>query len=482
MITALVMCFAPVKTDMYAFADEYEDEEVLPFEIDGRWVNGILYGLLEDGTVRVDGIDTDAIGSTSVTIPGNVTIEGKNYTVSTIDSVGNKVSSVVIPDTVTDIHSSSFSYAKIKSITIPGSVTFMPGAFNHNETLESIVFEEGIREITNDVCYMCPNLKNVTFPDGLETIGQCAFMACNSLEAIDIPDTVTEIVGNAFSDNPKLSKVKLSAGLKKISRGAFVRCPALTSIDLPDSLEFLGPMSFVDCPIKTITIPAFAEIGTSDFYSVGFYTDGNDYIAGTYDGFTIKGYEGSDAEKYAKAYGIKFISLGKMADRFSLTLSKTEYAYNGKAKKPKATLTKIEIGTVDPSEYTIKYSNNKKVGKATVTATIKYKDNTIVKTANFKIFPKPTKLSKVTAASKGFTATWKKQAKETTEYQIQYSTKSSFKNAKIVKVKKNTTLEKTVKELSAKKKYYVRVRTYKKVGKINYYSTWSKAKTVKTKA
>ena len=56
---------------------EYEDEEVLPFEIDGRWVGGILYFLQEDGTVRVDGIDTDAIGSTSVTIPGNVTIEGK---------------------------------------------------------------------------------------------------------------------------------------------------------------------------------------------------------------------------------------------------------------------------------------------------------------------------------------------------------------------------------------------------------------------
>jgi len=50
-----------------------------------------------------------------------------------------------------------------------------------------------------------------------------------------------------------------------------------------------------------------------------------------------------------------------------------------------------------------------------------------------------------------------------------------------VKVKKNKTTSSTVKKLKAKKKYYVRIRTYKKVNGKTYYSGWSKVKNVKTK-
>lgn len=50
-----------------------------------------------------------------------------------------------------------------------------------------------------------------------------------------------------------------------------------------------------------------------------------------------------------------------------------------------------------------------------------------------------------------------------------------------MKIKKAKTLTATIKKLKAKKKYYVRIRTYKTVKKKNYYSTWSGAKSVKTK-
>ena len=71
-------------------------------------------------------------------------------------------------------------------------------------------------------------------------------------------------------------------------------------------------------------------------------------------------------------------------------------------------------------------------------------------------------------------------------YEVQYSTSSNFKKGnKTVTVGKNMTTSKSVSKLSAKKKYYVRVRTYKNV-KINgqnvkLYSGWSKAKSVTTK-
>lgn len=99
----------------------------------------------------------------------------------------------------------------------------------------------------------------------------------------------------------------------------------------------------------------------------------------------------------------------------------------------------------------------------------------------YTIVPKGTSISSIKAKSKAFYVKWKKQSSQTTGYQIQYSTSSKFKRAKTVSVSKNSTTSATVKKLSKKKKYYVRVRTYKKVGKAYYYSSWSKAVSVKTK-
>ena len=102
----------------------------------------------------------------------------------------------------------------------------------------------------------------------------------------------------------------------------------------------------------------------------------------------------------------------------------------------------------------------------------------------FKINPKKAKLSKVKAGKKAFTASWEKQSTHTTGYQLQYSTSKSFKNAKTKTVSKSKTSKK-ITGLKAKKKYYVRIRTYKTVqqnGKaINIYSSWSKTRSVKTK-
>ena len=93
----------------------------------------------------------------------------------------------------------------------------------------------------------------------------------------------------------------------------------------------------------------------------------------------------------------------------------------------------------------------------------------------------------MSAAKKGFTVKYKKQATQTTGYQIQYATDKNFKkNKKTVTVKKNKTTSVKVKKLKAKKKYYVRVHTYKNVKDADgnakkLYSSWSKTKTVKTK-
>ncbi|MFR7716200.1 MAG: M64 family metallopeptidase [Clostridium sp.] len=170
----------------------------------------------------------------------------------------------------------------------------------------------------------------------------------------------------------------------------------------------------------------------------------------------------------------------------SIKLKATSLTYNGKVRTPKV-IVKDRTGKtlVKNTDYTVSYAKGRKyVGKYAVKITFKGKYSG-TKTLYFTIKPKATSISSLKAGSKKFTVKWKKQATQTTGYQVQYSASSKFSKAKTVTVGKNTTVSKKISKLSGKKKYYVRVRTYKTVkinGKsIRIYSSWSKAKTVTTK-
>ena len=99
---------------------------------------------------------------------------------------------------------------------------------------------------------------------------------------------------------------------------------------------------------------------------------------------------------------------------------------------------------------------------------------------------KKTKLTKVSGKKRAIRVSWKRittplGALYMDGYQIQYSRNKNFRGAKKVKVKSYKSSSKTLKRLKRRKTYYVRVRTYAKVGKKTYYSKWSKAKKVRTR-
>ena len=101
--------------------------------------------------------------------------------------------------------------------------------------------------------------------------------------------------------------------------------------------------------------------------------------------------------------------------------------------------------------------------------------------AILKLVVKATTLSKLTPAKRAITVKWKKGG-SITGYQIQYALNSKFTSGKkTVKITKSGTVSKKITKLKAKKKYYVRVRTYKTVSGKTYYSKWSKYKYTKTK-
>ena len=167
-------------------------------------------------------------------------------------------------------------------------------------------------------------------------------------------------------------------------------------------------------------------------------------------------------------------------------LSVTECIYNGKTRKPAVTVTDSKGKLLkNNTDYAVSYaSDGKNVGIHTVTVTLKGRYSGIIK-KTFMVKPKGTGIAKLTPKKKGFAAKWKKQGSQITGYELQYSTSSKFMGAKIVKNIKAKVTSKKVAKLKAKKKYYVRIRTYKTV-KVNgktqkLYSGWSKAKTVTTK-
>lgn len=167
----------------------------------------------------------------------------------------------------------------------------------------------------------------------------------------------------------------------------------------------------------------------------------------------------------------------------TVALSKTSYTYDGKEKKPGVTVTDWLVDPISKSEYTVTYPKSaKNVGKYTVT--IKFKNHYVgTEKRTFTINPKGTSVSKVTSPKKAqLKVTWKKQATQTTGYQVQYSTDKNFKKGnKTVTVKGAKTTAKTISKLTKGKKYYVRVRTYKTVNKTNFYSGWSKSSSVTVK-
>ena len=166
-------------------------------------------------------------------------------------------------------------------------------------------------------------------------------------------------------------------------------------------------------------------------------------------------------------------------------ISYAHQTYTGKQIKPSLQVTHKGKALKQGVDYTVTYKNNKAVGKAQalVKGIGKY---TGTRTITFKILPKATSVSKAKAAKRGFTVAWKKPSKanlkQTTGYKVQWSTDKSFKKSvksKLVKKSKTTSLK--VSKLKGGKKYYVRVCAYKKAGGTYYYSSWSKAKAVKTK-
>ena len=189
----------------------------------------------------------------------------------------------------------------------------------------------------------------------------------------------------------------------------------------------------------------------------------------------------SDTANYNKATKNITVTINKVNNK--ITASNFTKKYSKKAQS-------FSIGAKQVGNAKLTYSSNNKnvkvnsAGKVTITSTANATQgyNKATKKITIVVNPPTVKISKLSnIASRKMTIKWNKNT-AVTGYQIQYSTDKKFKkNVKTITIKKNSTISKTIAKLTKNKKYYVRIRGYKTVSKVNYYSAWSSIKNVKIK-
>lgn len=157
-----------------------------------------------------------------------------------------------------------------------------------------------------------------------------------------------------------------------------------------------------------------------------------------------------------------------------------ELVYTGKRLTPAVKVTYGSRTLKNGTDYSVAYRCNVNPGIATVV--VKGKGRyTGSQTDEFDIVLGKTKIKKLKKGKKSFTVKWKRQKAGKVGYQVRYSLKKSMKKAKVKTVKKNAKTKLKVKKLKKKKRYYVQVRTFKKIAGKKYYSAWSPKKKVKVK-
>ena len=457
---------------------------------DSSQYGNIYYEEKEDGTIEITDCDDSA---TSIDIPS--AIDGKSVT-----SIGNNafyscknLVNVTIPDSITSIGNNAFEYcASLKSVLIPGSVTSIGNAaFNRCESLMNIEViknnsnyfsQDGVlfdKNKTKLIQYPIGN-KRIAYdiPNGVKSFGDCAFDSCSTLKNITIPDSVTSIGWGVFSGSESLTNIDVSENnlnyssyegvLFNKNKTELIKYPIgneRTSYNIPAGVINFGDV-FSDCKnLVNITIPnSVTNIGVGAFWqcaNLASITITNSVTSiGNYAFYDCKNLK--DIYYYGTQSEWNNISVGSNNEYF---INATIHFSSAPTPTPTPTPTPAPTPTPSPAPTPAPTQPI-----ATPNATVKAVSK-----------PKSTSIKKLKAAKKAVSVEWKKVS-GVKGYQVQVATDKKFKkNKKTATVKKQKTTKVTIKKLKAKKKYYVRMRTYKTVNGKKVYSSWSKVKTIKTK-
>ena len=387
-LTAILIPDCITSIDDYAFADTNLDSLVLPAELNslGRCILSGNKGVTE---IVIPKTLSSTGSSYSNLIEGDGPFAESNVQKATIESgmtvipehlfhKNSTLTSVEIPDTVTEISCYAFAQTGLENIELPSSVTTLQYEIFSGGNLLQISIPDSVTGMGNAIFQNCSKLQKVKLPKARYNISDYTFAGCTSLEEIQLPKTVTTIWPHAFDGCSSLKKVEWSDCLESIKDNAFKGCTSLTEIVIPNTVRELGNEAFRNCDgLEKIVIPnSVTTIGNGVLYdcdsltniSVGVgisklsescfeHCDNLEKIVLPYTiksidksafkecialkeitiprntssigtsvfsypaKMTIYGVAGTYAEKYAGEKGIKFVAIDKKTEKVSLDKS-----------------------------------------------------------------------------------------------------------------------------------------------------------------
>ena len=448
---------------------------------------------------------------------------------------------VSFPSTLLTIGESAFSdCGALTEVSLPAALTTIgTEAFSGCEALGRVTLPEkktALEKIENGAFSECVSLKELNMPASVKELGDGAFESCTGLTEVLLPfhlalidekavfsncgakvyfdlkgasvDNIVDktytgkeitqspVVGDSdvlilkknkgytlsYSNNTDAGTATVTITGKGRYQGELKRTFTIKKASMKTNKE----IAFDEIPDAKYTGEAITPDVTVTFYGEAL-TEGKDYTV-RYSKNTAVG----DAVVSVKGKGNfkgtakKTFRIVKYLDSERIPMEEAEIGeigklvYTGKKQKPQVEVSVDGTVLKKGRDYKLSYKANKKIGTASVTVTGKgrYKGT---QTKTFQIVPKGTKLKKLVGQKKKILVRWKKQAKQTTGYQIEYSADETFASgSKRKRITDPAKTSYTIKKLKRKKLYYVRIRTYKKVGKKRYYSKWSKPKMIRT--
>ena len=258
--------------------------------------SGLKKITFEEGTTEISsGLFRGCTGLEEINIPDSVTeIESSSFedsinlvSVNIPDSVikiGNeafagceKIESINIPDSVTEIGERTFANcSNLSNVKLSKNLEYMGGrAFGSCEKITQIEIPKSLDNCGNSgyASYhgpfgACSGLKKIIFEEGTKEISNNLFRGCTGLEEISIPASVIKIERYTFADCTNLKNVYFSNGVKNVENNAFTNCTSLTKVNIPDTVDSIGNSAFSGCTnLIEVHLPDKLKETASDTFS-----------------------------------------------------------------------------------------------------------------------------------------------------------------------------------------------------------------------